>query len=106
MARKILREPTKSSREKPTKASQKFKIKNELGLHARAAALFVKLASRFQSDIFVSKGSIEANGKSIMGILMLAAAQGAQINLIANGPDAPKALKELGDLIERGFDET
>ena len=106
MAKKILQEPTKSSREKLTEVSQKFKIKNELGLHARAAALFVKVASRFQSDIFVSKGSIEANGKSIMGILMLAAAQGSQINVTTKGPDAPKALKELGDLIERGFDET
>ncbi len=81
------------------------KIVNKLGLHARAAALFVKTASRFQSEIFVAKGQNRVNGKSIMGILMLAAAQGSRIIIEAEGPDAPQALEKLGRLVNQGFHE-
>ena len=65
-----------------------LKIVNQLGLHARAAASFVKLASRFESEIFVSKGKTRINGKSIMGLLMLAAGQGTKIRVDIEGPDA------------------
>lgn len=85
--------------------TQSFTIVNRLGLHARAAALFVKTASRFKSDIYVIKGKNRINGKSIMGILMLAAAQGSRIKVEANGIDAEMALDKLGKLILQGFHE-
>ncbi|MBI2083949.1 MAG: HPr family phosphocarrier protein [Deltaproteobacteria bacterium] len=86
-------------------ASHAFKVKNELGLHARAAALFVKTASKFRANIMVKKGAHEVNGKSIMGILMLAAGRGSEIHITADGHDAPQALAELGTLIQNGFGE-
>ncbi len=89
----------------PAPLSQSFKIINKLGLHARAAALFVKLASRFESEITIIKGKNRVNGKSIMGILMLAAAQGSKITLEAVGPDAKQALEKLGQLVNDGFNE-
>ena len=89
----------------PSKASQSFKIINKLGLHARAAALFVKLSSRFESEIFVIKNKNRVNGKSIMGILMLAAAQGSKITIEAIGVDAKIALEKLGQLVNQGFNE-
>lgn len=85
--------------------SQSFKIENELGLHARAAAQFVKIASRYQSEILVAKNKKEVNGKSIMGILMLAAAKGSEIHVTAEGIDAGDAVKELGQLIQNKFGE-
>jgi phosphocarrier protein len=78
---------------------------NRLGLHARPAAHFVRLASRFASDIYLSRDSVEVNGKSIMGVMMLAAEQGARIEIRAEGEDAEKALEGLVALVERGFDE-
>lgn len=80
-------------------------IVNQLGLHARAAARLVTLASKFESDIRVRKDSREVSGKSIMGVMMLAAAKGSQITLIAEGPDAEQALKELEALIADKFGE-
>jgi len=70
-------------------------IKNKLGLHARPAALFVQIANKFDADISVKKGTKKVNGKSIMGILMLAAGKGAKILLEAEGDDAGQALVEL-----------
>jgi len=87
------------------RVSRKFKIKNRLGLHARAASLFVQLANKFSSDIFVVKDAQEVNGKSIMGILILAAACGSEIVINATGSDAEEAVKALGDLIDRRFEE-
>lgn len=81
------------------------RIVNRLGLHARPAALFVRLASRFASDIYVGRDSVEVNGKSIMGVMMLAAEEGARVEIRAEGEDAEKALEELVSLVERGFDE-
>lgn len=81
------------------------RIANRLGLHARPAAEFVKLASRFSSDIFVVKDDMEVNGKSIMGMMMLAAEQGVGLRIRAHGPDAGDALAALVALVERGFDE-
>lgn len=84
---------------------KKFVIKNKLGLHARAASQFVQLANKFDSEIFVAKNDQEVNGKSIMGILILAAAQGVEIKVRAVGSDAPGAIVALGELIEGGFGE-
>jgi phosphocarrier protein len=74
-------------------------------MHARPAAEFVKLAGRFSSDIRVEKDGIEVNGKSIMGVLMLAAERGSRLRLSATGSDAEDALEALSDLVGRGFEE-
>lgn len=84
---------------------QTFTIKNKLGLHARAAALLVKTANRFVSNVSLEKDGLEVNGKSIMGILMLAAAKGTRITLKAEGKDAEQAIETLGKLIENKFGE-
>ena len=83
----------------------RVRIVNRLGLHARPAAHFVRLAAQFASDIYVSRGSMEVNGKSIMGVMMMAAEQGAEIEIRAEGEDAEKAVGDLVALVERGFDE-
>ena len=80
-------------------------IVNRLGLHARAAAKLVTLASKFTSDVRVRKDAREVSGKSIMGVMMLAAAKGAQITLIAEGADAAQALDELAALVAGRFGE-
>ncbi len=82
-----------------------FTIKNRLGLHARAASLFVQLASKFAAEVFVEKDGLRVNGKSIMGVLILAAGCGSKITVSAQGQDARDAVQALGELIERGFDE-
>lgn len=84
---------------------QTFTIKNKLGLHARAAALLVKTANRFVSNVSLEKDGLEVNGKSIMGILMLAATKGTRITLKAEGNDAEQAIETLGKLIENKFGE-
>lgn len=80
-------------------------ITNRLGLHARAAAKLVTLAGRFQADVRIRSNGREVNGKSIMGVLMLAAAKGTQVTLIAEGADADDALQALADLITHRFGE-
>lgn len=82
-----------------------FTIKNLLGMHARAAAAFVKTANRFQADVLISKDRQTVNGKSIMGVLMLAAAKGSQVVVRAEGEDAEEALLALTELIENKFGE-
>ncbi len=84
---------------------QEFAIVNKLGLHARASALLVKTAARFASEITIQREGIEVNGKSIMGIMMLAAAKGSVINLRIEGQDESEALATLGELIRNGFGE-
>jgi len=84
---------------------KEFLIVNKLGLHARASALFVKTASRFTADIKLSKESVEVNGKSIMGIMMLAASKGTTVSLSVDGVDEVEALQTIGDLITNGFGE-
>lgn len=81
-------------------------IVNPLGLHARPAAEFVKLAGRFQSSISVRKNDMEVNGKSIMGMMMLAAEQGSRVTLRAEGQDAEAALEALAALVADGFGES
>jgi len=80
-------------------------ILNALGLHARAAAKFVHTAGRFTAHIRVARGDREVDGKSIMGLLLLAAAQGSAIRITADGPDEADAIAALCALVERGFDE-
>lgn len=80
-------------------------ITNRLGLHARAAAKLVTLAGRFQADVRVRSNGREVSGKSIMGVLMLAAAKGSQITLIAEGEDAAEALQTLAALVDERFGE-
>jgi phosphocarrier protein HPr len=80
-------------------------ILNSLGLHARAAAKFVHTAGRFSAQIRVARGEREVDGKSIMGLLLLAAAQGSSIRISADGPDERDAIAALCKLVERGFDE-
>jgi len=81
-------------------------IRNRLGLHARAAAKFVKLATGYRSDITLERGGLQANGKSIMGILMLAAAEGATVKISACGEDEEEAVKALVDLVNGKFGES
>jgi phosphocarrier protein HPr len=82
------------------------RIVNKNGLHARPAAEIVKLASRYQSDITLVRDDLEVNGKSIMGVMMLAAEFGSSLLLRAAGPDAEQAVSALSDLISRKFGET
>lgn len=89
----------------PGGVSKRLRIRNKLGLHARAAVKFVQLASTFRSEIFVKKDGQEANGKSIMGLLTLVAAFGMEIELKVKGEDAGEALSALEALVDRGFDE-
>ncbi len=78
-------------------------IRNQLGLHARACALFVKTASRFQSEVVVSRDGVQVNGKSIMGVMMLAAESGSTIVVRVEGPDEQEALAALRELVDGRF---
>ena len=82
-----------------------FLVANKLGIHARPAAMFVKTANRFNCDIFVEKDGEKVNGKSIMGLMMLAAGPGSKLTVSAQGHDASQALAELETLIKSKFDE-
>ena len=96
---------------KGSRAAQAQKLENELtivnrlGLHARPAAMFVRIASRHRAEIWVSKEGEEVNGKSIMGLMMLAAGQGSRLRIRCDGPDADKAMEELEALVKAGFNE-
>jgi phosphocarrier protein len=81
------------------------RVPNRLGLHARPAAEFVKLAGRFQAEVWVRKDELEVNGKSIMGMMMLAAECGSELSIRTAGDDAENAVAELAALVQRGFDE-
>jgi phosphocarrier protein len=85
--------------------NKKIIINNKLGLHARAAAKFVRIASGFQSEIMIQLGSREVSGKSIMGIMMLSAGKGTEINIITIGPDENEAMTSLEDLVINKFGE-
>ena len=87
------------------KVEKELTIVNRLGLHARPAAMFVRIASRHRAEIWVSKEGEEVNGKSIMGLMMLAAGQGSKLRIRCDGPDADKAMEELEELIKAGFNE-
>ena len=81
------------------------RVVNQAGVHARPAAELVTLAGKFRSEIHVEKEGLQVNGKSIMGVLMLAAEQGSSLRFTAVGPDADDALEALTDLVRRGFEE-
>ena len=85
--------------------AREFTILNKLGVHARPAAMFVKVANRFTCDILVEKDGEEVNGKSIMGLMMLAAGCGSKIRVTAQGTSAQEALQEIEKLILSKFDE-
>ena len=87
------------------KIEKEVPIVNRLGLHARPAAMFVRIASRYRSEIWVAKEGEEVNGKSIMGLMMLAAGQGSKVRIRCEGTDADKALEELEGLIAAKFNE-
>ncbi|MBU6300338.1 MAG: HPr family phosphocarrier protein [Verrucomicrobia bacterium] len=83
--------------------SKKFKITNKQGLHARPAAMFVRAAARYSSEIWVTKDDDEVNGKSIMGLMMLAAEYGSEVEVRAEGADEQAAIEELDRLFAGGF---
>jgi len=85
--------------------TQTFTIQNKLGIHARPAAQFVKVANKFESEITVGKDGESADGKSIMGVMMLAAGYGSELEVTAEGADATQALSAIGELIDSRFEE-
>lgn len=87
-------------------AEQKAIVNNKMGLHARAAAKFVRLSSKFESEILVRFRDMEVDGKSIMGVMMLAATPGSEVRITASGADAEAAAQALADLVRTGFGET
>jgi phosphocarrier protein len=87
------------------KIEKEVTIINRLGLHARPAAMFVRIASRYRSEVWVSKEGEQINGKSIMGLMMLAAGQGSKLLIKCEGPDADKVIEELEELIQKKFNE-
>jgi phosphocarrier protein len=87
------------------KLQKEITIVNRLGLHARPAAMFVRIATRYKADVWVSKEGEEVNGKSIMGLMMLAAGQGSKLQIRVEGPDADKALQDIEQLIASKFNE-
>jgi phosphocarrier protein HPr len=81
------------------------KIVNRLGIHARPSALLVTVASKFQSEVYLTKNDLKVNGKSIMGVMMLAAEMGSELLVEVDGPDEEAALEEIVRVIESGFGE-
>lgn len=98
-------EREKTTDESDLKIRKELLVSNKNGIHARHAALFVKTASRFACEVFVEKDGETVNGKSIMGLMMLAAGPGSKIMIQAEGEDAAKAVVELEALLRRRFDE-
>jgi phosphocarrier protein len=84
---------------------ERLEIVNERGLHARAAAKFVKTAEQFNSELTVSKGDMSVSGRSIMGLMMLAAAKGCHIDVTAAGEEADAAMSAIRELVQNAFDE-
>lgn len=89
----------------PNEVQTTVRVRNRYGLHARPAAEFVKLAGRFRADVWVRKEDVEVSGKSIMGVMMLAAENGSELAIRAVGEDAEEAVDALVQLVERGFGE-
>lgn len=80
-------------------------VQNKMGIHARPAAMIVRITNKFKSEVHVEKDDERVNGKSIMGLMMLAAAKGSKVKFVATGPDAEQMLAEIEALFERKFDE-
>jgi len=98
----LSRKPSSASSHK---VSKEVAILNRLGLHARPSAMFVKVCNRHKCDIWVERDGEQVNGKSIMGLMMLAAGQGSKLRITCEGADCEKALQEIEELIQRRFDE-
>ena len=96
---------TKKPSDKHSAVTRELVVRNKLGIHARPAAMFVKTANRFECDVFVEKDGEKVNGKSIMGLMMLAAGPGSKLHVRAEGQDAARAVAELDALLQRKFDE-
>jgi len=99
--------PTEESNA-PTASQQLVKelwVQNKMGIHARPAAMIVRVTNKFKADVFVEKDDEQVNGKSIMGLMMLAAGKGSNVKFLASGDDAPQMLAELEQLFARKFDE-
>ena len=96
---------TKPNSNPPIKISKELAIRNRLGLHARPSALFVKTANRFRAEIWVEKDGVRVNGKSIMGLMILAAGEGSKLLVSCEGADAELALLEIETIMLRKFDE-
>jgi phosphocarrier protein HPr len=84
---------------------KEFVVLNKMGIHARPAAMVVRITNKYKCDVFVEKDDEQVNGKSIMGLMMLAAGKGSKVKFIATGDDAPQMLAELEQLFARKFDE-
>ena len=95
----------RKSQEKEKEIIRELVVSNKLGVHARPAAMFVKVANRFDSEIMVEKDGETVNGKSIMGLMMLAAGPGSKLRVRAAGADALQAVNEIEALLKRKFDE-
>jgi phosphocarrier protein len=95
----------RKTRRDPDTVEADVEIVNQLGLHARAAARFVETASRFTAEVTVANGDESVSGKSILGLMMLAAGQGTQLTLVATGPDADEAIDALAELVAQRFHE-
>jgi phosphocarrier protein len=96
---------TRKSSDKDDMVTKELTVINKLGIHARPAAMFVKVANKFDCDIFVEKDGEQVNGKSIMGLMMLAAGPSSRITVQAQGDDAEQAVLEIEALLKRKFDE-
>jgi phosphocarrier protein HPr len=84
---------------------KEFVVQNKMGIHARPAAMIVRITNKYRADVFVEKDDEQVNGKSIMGLMMLAAGKGSKVTFSATGADAEAMLAELTQLFERKFDE-
>jgi phosphocarrier protein len=97
------------SRKKPNddvlRCTKEIVIQNRNGLHARPAAMFVKISSRYRAEVWVEKDGERVNGKSIMGLMMLAAGKGSKLHIIAEGADADKVVAEIENLVQTRFGE-
>ena len=86
-------------------ATKELLVQNKMGIHARPAAMIVRVTNKFKAEVHVEKDDEQVNGKSIMGLMMLAAARGSKVKFVATGPDAEQMLTELDALFARKFDE-
>jgi phosphocarrier protein len=85
--------------------SRELVVQNKMGIHARPAAMIVRITNKFKSDVMVEKDDEQVNGKSIMGLMMLAAGKGSKLTILAEGVDAEKAIAEIKNLVETRFGE-
>jgi phosphocarrier protein len=86
-------------------ATKELLVQNKMGIHARPAAMIVRITNKFKAEVHVEKDDEQVNGKSIMGLMMLAAAKGSKIKFVATGPDAEQMLAEIEALFAKKFDE-